>query len=60
MLPVLERLAGCGVPVSIDTRKAELMREAIAAGASLVNDVSALEASRSVGGRCREPRLRYV
>jgi dihydropteroate synthase len=43
VLPVLERLAGCGVPVSVDTRKAQMMREAIAAGASLVNDVSALE-----------------
>jgi dihydropteroate synthase len=43
VLPVLERLAGCGVPVSIDTRKAQIMREAVAAGASLVNDVSALE-----------------
>jgi dihydropteroate synthase len=43
VLPVLDRLAGCGVPVSIDTRKAQLMREAIAAGASLVNDVGALE-----------------
>jgi dihydropteroate synthase len=43
VLPVLDRLAGCGVPVSIDTRKAQLMREAIAAGASLVNDVTALE-----------------
>ncbi len=43
VLPVLERLAGCGVPVSIDTRKAQVMREAIAAGASMVNDMSALE-----------------
>ena len=43
VLPVIEALAGCGVPVSIDTRKPELMREAIAAGASLVNDISALE-----------------
>lgn len=43
VLPVIEALAQCGVPVSVDTRKAELMREAIAAGASLVNDVSALE-----------------
>ncbi|MGZ8229084.1 MAG: dihydropteroate synthase [Burkholderiales bacterium] len=43
VLPVLEGLAGCGVPVSVDTRKAEVMRDAIAAGASLINDVSALE-----------------
>ncbi len=43
VLPVIEALAQCGVPVSVDTHKAPLMREAIAAGASLVNDVSALE-----------------
>ena len=42
MLPVLERLAGCGVPVSIDTRKAQLMREAIAAaGLESEEDVKA-------------------
>jgi dihydropteroate synthase len=43
VLAVVEGLAGCGVPISIDTRKPELMREAIAAGASFVNDISALE-----------------
>jgi dihydropteroate synthase len=43
VLGVIEALAGAGVPVSIDTRKPELMREAIAAGASMVNDVGALE-----------------
>lgn len=43
VLPVIEALAGDGVPISVDTRKPVLMREAIAAGASLVNDVSALE-----------------
>ncbi|MDB5866282.1 MAG: Dihydropteroate synthase [Betaproteobacteria bacterium] len=43
VLPVVEALAACGVPVSIDTRKPELMREAIAAGASLVNDIGGAE-----------------
>ena len=42
VLPVLERLADCGVPVSVDTQKPELMSEAIAAGASMINDVNAL------------------
>jgi dihydropteroate synthase len=42
VLPVLEALAGSAVPVSVDTRKPELMHEAIAAGASMVNDVTAL------------------
>jgi dihydropteroate synthase len=41
--PVLERLAGkLEVPVSIDTRKARVAREAVAMGAALVNDVSML------------------
>ncbi|MGV3768794.1 MAG: dihydropteroate synthase [Sphingobium phenoxybenzoativorans] len=40
--PVIERLAASGVPVSIDTRKAAVMEAALAAGASVVNDVSAL------------------
>jgi dihydropteroate synthase len=48
VLPVLEALAGCGVPLSIDTRKPELMTEAIAAGAAMVNDVTALAAPAAV------------
>ncbi|UVO52887.1 dihydropteroate synthase [Sphingomonas sp. SUN039] len=41
-VPVIERLARAGVAVSIDTRKAAVMSAALAAGAALVNDVSAL------------------
>jgi dihydropteroate synthase len=44
VLPVLEQLVGGTVPVSIDTQKPELMREAIATGASMINDVYALQA----------------
>lgn len=43
VLPVIEALASCGRPLSIDTRKPALMREAVAAGASMVNDIGALE-----------------
>ena len=39
VLPVVEALAGEGCVVSIDTTKAEVARRAIAAGASIVNDV---------------------
>ena len=42
VLPVLEGLADCGKPLSIDTRKPEVMRHAIAAGVSMINDVAAL------------------
>jgi dihydropteroate synthase len=48
VLPLLEALrAECdqrGVPISVDTRKPAVMRAAIAAGASMINDVSALQA----------------
>ncbi|HEX8419207.1 MAG TPA: dihydropteroate synthase, partial [Sphingomonas sp.] len=40
--PVVARLASAGALVSIDTRKAAVMEAALAAGAGLVNDVSAL------------------
>lgn len=42
VVPVVEKLAAAGVLVSIDTRKAAVMEAALAAGARLVNDVSAL------------------
>lgn len=42
VVPVIERLAAAGIPVSIDTRKASVMEAALAAGAQAVNDVSAL------------------
>jgi dihydropteroate synthase len=42
VLPVVTRLAAeAGVPVSIDTTKAGVAREALVAGATVVNDVSA-------------------
>jgi len=41
VLPVVEALRSqCEVPLSIDTRKAEVARAALAAGATLVNDVT--------------------
>lgn len=49
VLPVLEAIIPeIGVPVSIDTRKAEVARVALKAGASLINDVWGLQ---------RDPRL---
>jgi dihydropteroate synthase len=48
VLPVLERLAGGNVPVSVDTRRPELMREAIAEGAAMVNDINALAAPGAI------------
>ena len=42
VIPVVERLAAQGVRVSIDTRRAAVMEEAAAAGAAVINDISAL------------------
>ena len=43
VIPVIEALSRQGsVPISIDTTKAEVARQALAAGASIINDISAL------------------
>jgi dihydropteroate synthase len=42
VLPLIEALAGHGVPISIDTRNASTMAAALDAGAGIVNDVSGL------------------
>jgi len=42
VIPVIEDLSDISVPISIDTRNAEVMNEALKAGATIVNDVSAL------------------
>lgn len=42
ILPVIETLAGAGAVVSVDTRHAGVMAAAVAAGARIVNDVTAL------------------
>ena len=50
VLPVIEALAArVGVPISIDTYKASVAREAIAAGATIVNDISGLLYDPSLG-----------
>jgi dihydropteroate synthase len=43
LVPVLAAIAGLGVPVSIDTLKAEVAAHALAAGATIVNDVWGLQ-----------------
>ena len=44
VIPVIEALqAAVPVPISVDTRKPEVMHAAVAAGAGLINDVNALQ-----------------
>ena len=49
VMPVVEALAG-RVPLSIDTSKAAVARAALAAGASFVNDVTALRGDAAMAG----------
>ena len=49
VIPVIERLVErLALPVSVDTCKPEVMRAAIAAGASMINDVTALRAPGAI------------
>lgn len=45
VLPVIYALRDCGKPLSIDTYKPEVMREAIAAGADMINDINGFRAT---------------
>ena len=44
VLPVLDAVRGLPLPISVDTRKPETMRLALAHGASMINDINALQA----------------
>ena len=59
LLPVIEGLvAKTDVPISVDTRKAAVMRAAVKAGARIINDVSALTfdpASLAAAASCDVP-----
>jgi dihydropteroate synthase len=48
--PVIAALGAAAVPLSIDTRKAAVATAALAAGAAVVNDVSALGFDRGMAG----------
>ena len=50
VVPVIERLADADVTVSVDTRKAEVARAGLDAGADMLNDVSGLA----------DPDMRFV
>lgn len=43
VLPVIEALHESGVPLSVDTFKPEVMRQALKAGADMINDIRALQ-----------------
>jgi dihydropteroate synthase len=54
VLPVVERLAGAGHRISIDTTKAVVARAALDAGATIVNDISAFRFDPALAGLVAE------
>ena len=55
VIPVIEGLAKkVSIPISIDTYKSEVARQAIRAGASIINDVWALKADSAIADVARE------
>ena len=50
VVPVIEGLAGAGVPISVDTYRASTAAAALAAGAALVNDISGLRYDPALAG----------
>jgi dihydropteroate synthase len=54
LLPVLEGVVPLGVPISVDTVKAGVARRALAAGATIVNDISALSFDPDMAAVCAE------
>ena len=61
VLPVLEKLRGkLRIPISIDTQKAEVAETALAAGAEIVNDVSALRSDARLAEVVRRARAPLI
>jgi len=57
VLPLVERLRDCGVPLSVDTCKPAVMRAAIAAGADMVNDIMGLQAPGALEAVAADARV---
>ena len=45
VMPVLYALRDCGKPLSVDTCKPQVMREAVVAGADMINDINGFRAT---------------
>lgn len=52
VVPLVEALSGLGVPLSVDTVKPAVMREAIRVGADLINDIAAFRLPGAVDAVC--------
>src|SRR5581483_7002443 len=55
VVPVIKRLAKqTTVPISVDTYKAEVARQALEAGAHIINDISGLQFDHGMVAVCRD------
>jgi dihydropteroate synthase len=54
VVPAIEGLADCGAAISVDTSKAAVAAAALEAGASIVNDVTALRGDPEMAAVCAE------
>lgn len=48
VMPVLYALRDCGKPISLDTYKPQVMREAVIAGVDMINDINAFRAPGAI------------
>ena len=61
VIPVIEAIKELGATISIDTTRAEIAKEAIAKGASIVNDISGgLQDSAMVKVLSSHPEVQYI
>lgn len=60
VVPVIAAMKNCGVKISIDTRRAAVMAAAVAAGAEIINDVSALSTDPDAAKFVAEKQLPVV
>jgi dihydropteroate synthase len=61
VIPVIEALGKeIAVPISIDTCKAPVAREALKAGASMINDISALRFDSEMAGTAAQARVPVI
>jgi dihydropteroate synthase len=61
VLPVIENLVKqVKIPISIDTKKAQIARMAVTAGAEIINDISALNSDKDMAMAVRETRAAVI
>lgn len=60
VIPVVQGLSDAGVPLSVDTMRAEVAQAAVEAGASIVNDVSGGQADADMLSTVAHLGVRYV